>query len=604
MPTADRRPVRILAPLSVLLVSACLKAPSGSAPEGTVAPPQPAAAVPAKHEPVSSIPDPFPTQAELDQISARPHPEAARLLGQSVAPIDAWDLQRPVAQRTEVVTYRGDDPNARALAAVLAEGKDGRRVTQGMQCVAEEMSRFVLAHGDEPAADLRGFIVARCGTPVSFPAVAIQRLPVEELPGRPLHPVKDRQFLDALAKDVPAEASAGFFIGRGEDEAVLGLAFGVPDVELEPVPLVLDGRHEVDVRGRMRWDFDNLSGHASRGELGALPCRPITHEPIAAPRFALRCPVAIDDAFTVIELNASPKGRLLGRGVLRLLVSSRGPVPTHYQSPRLSLPIGPQEHDDLALATAVSALRRKAGMEPVIASAGQSEVLAQLLPHFLVAIADPSQGELADQIALGMMAGRKVGTAIRWGSFSTSTSPSNWPLERDLAAELFSPYSRSRLFDPEANTVAYTEISDPAQPMRVSVIASYSELRDRDYTPQIVALFETIDRQRAAAGLDPLVRVMAPGDVRTMAAVAARVRDGELMPEDAVGQLLRHFAEQTHRSFEGMVLLPHSLEGWNPALEGPIVTDPQVAAAITISHFRPPGAAWGRNLVIVVFTVL
>lgn len=193
---------------------------------------------------------------------------------------------------------------------------------------------------------------------------------------------------------------------------------------------------------------------------------------------------------------------------------------------------------------------------------------------------------------------------MRWGSFFSTGAPSNWSIERDLASELLSPHSRARLFDPAATAVAYASLSDPSHAMRRSIIATYSEFRDRDYTSEVTAFFDAIDRRRAARGLPPVVRVQGPEDRRTLARIAARVREGDVDPETALEELLRHFAQSTRRGVQGRLLLPYSLDGWEPEIEGDLVDGRSVAAAVTISHFQPAGTAWGRQVVFVVFTVL
>jgi hypothetical protein len=140
--------------------------------------------------------------------------------------------------------------------------------------------------------------------------------------------------------------------------------------------------------------------------------------------------------------------------------------------------------------------------------------------------------------------------------------------------------------------------------MRRSLLASYELYVDRDYAPEIAAFFDLVDRQRVARGLSPVVRVEAESDRKVLDATARRVRDGELDPGDALDGLLEHFVEVTRRPFQGIYFLPYELEGWTPELEGDLVTAPRVAAAVTVSHFSPPGSAWGRQLVLVVFTVL
>lgn len=68
--------------------------------------------------------------------------------------------------------------------------------------------------------------------------------------------------------------------------------------------------------------------------------------------------------------------------------------------------------------------------------------------------------------------------------------------------------------------------------------------------------------------------------------------------------MLAHFAQGTRHDFQGLLMLPHSLDGWEPRLTGELVTSPSVAVGIMISHFQPEGSAWGRTIVYVVFAVL
>ena len=114
----------------------------------------------------------------------------------------------------------------------------------------------------------------------------------------------------------------------------------------------------------------------------------------------------------------------------------------------------------------------------------------------------------------------------------------------------------------------------------------------------------TVDRQRAVRGLDPVIRVDGANDRAILDDDPRRMRDEGLHPESGLDELLEHFAEQNHRSFRGLLSFPHQPNGWEPELEGEIVTAPGGAAAVTISHVAPRGAAWGRQLVLVVFTEL
>lgn len=549
-----------------------------------------------------TLEDPFPEPAVLEEIAARPRPAPEQLFERKLAVAETWTLLGPGATETADRDYVGADPSAKVLASVAARDPEGRRVTAGMQCFAEELGRFLLAHGDPPAADIEAFIAGRCGTTVTQPA--FQAKPSELFPPDGLVLPRDRDGLDTLVASLPAGTHMGLWLGREGDRTMQVFAFGVPEVELDPVPLASGAHGFVELRGRLRWEPEVLRGQATTGALGFHTCQPLPGVTASPPAFALRCPVSPQDELAVIELHAVPRGRLLGRTVARVIVSPRGSVPNTHRAPVLSLPVSAGEHDQTAMVTAINALRRRADLSPVSAAVEQTTVVERLLPHLVAAVDDPGQAELGDQIALGLVAGWKVDGNVRSGRFILHTSSYGWSLERELAAQLSSPITRSQLLDPDTSTVAYAEIADSARGMRRSILASYRLFSDRDYSPEIGAFFDLVDRQRVARGLEPVVRVEADVDRKLLQRTAARVRDGDLDPSAAMDELLEHYAEQNHRSFQGLMLHPYELEGWAPELEGDLVTARSVAAAVTVSHWSPPGSAWGRQLVLVVFTVL
>jgi len=550
----------------------------------------------------TAVDNPFPDEAELEQIASRPQPTREKLLGRKVAAAEAWTLHGPGATETADRTYAGSDPNAKALATVTADDAEGRRVTGGMQCFAEEIGRFVLTHGEPPAQDIQDFVAARCGTTVTHPAVTTGSEGL--FPAEGLVLPRDRDGLAKLVGSLPAGAQIGVWIGRDGDRTMQAFAYGVSEVELEPLPLASGAHGWVELRGRMRWQPEVLLGHATQGTMGFGTCEPLPGAATSPPAFALRCPVSPQDELAVIELHAVPRGRLLGRTVLRVVVSPRGVVPNAYQAPALSLPVSEGDHDETAVITAINALRRSAGLSPVSAAERQTEVAERLLPHLLAAIDDPTQAELADQITLGLIAGWKVEGNVQSGRFFLETSHHGWSLERELSAQLLSPVTRSQLLDPDTTVVAYAELADETLGMRRSLVASYQLFVDRDYAPEIAAFFDLIDRQRAVRGLEPVVRVESEQDRVVLQRTAARVRDGKVDPDGALEEILEHYVEQNNRSFQALMLHPYELEGWTPELEGELVTAPSVAAAVTMSHWSPPGSAWGRQLVLVVFTVL
>lgn len=591
--SSGHRPLRSTVGLAALALSACATEPREvQAPASTTSSP---------NAPVTTVDDPFPDEATLAEIAARPQPAPEQLFARRVAAADAWTLHGPGATETSDRAYAGPDRNAKVLATVAADYGEGRQVTAGMQCYAEEYGRFVLAHGDPPAQDIAAFMAMRCGTTVLTPAATAEPT---LFPPDGLALPRDADGLGKLLAMVPRGAHMGVWLGREGKRTMQAFAFGVPEVELEPVPVASGADGFVTLRGRITSEFDGLVGYTTQGELRFGTCRPLPGSPAAPPAFALRCPVSPQDEHAVVELLVVPRGRVLGRAVARVLVSPRGAAPTAYRTPSLALPIAEGDRDATAMVTALNTLRRRAGLRPASVAAGQTEVVQGLLPHLVAAMGDPSQAALADQIGMGISAGRRVEGTVRSGRFTLRSTHHDWPLARELGALLSSPITRAHLFDPDMATAAWATLTDPSKGQRLSVLASYRLFVDRDYTPEIGAFFDLVDLQRAVRGLEPVVRVDGPNDRALLQATAARVRDGQLDPLAAMDELLQHYAAQNHRTFQGTVLLPYDLEGWAPELQGDLVTARRVAAAVAVGHWDPPGSAWGRQLVLVVFTVL
>lgn len=171
--------------------------------------------------------DPFPTEAVLEEIAARPRPALEELFGRKIASADAWTLHDPGATETADRDYAGSDPNAKAIAAAAAGDSEGRRVTAGMQCFAEEFGRFVLAHGDPPARDIEAFMAARCGTTVVRPVTLAK--PEDVFPPDGLVFPRDREGLATLLGSLPPKAQLGAWIGSDGDRTMQAVAWGVPE---------------------------------------------------------------------------------------------------------------------------------------------------------------------------------------------------------------------------------------------------------------------------------------------------------------------------------------------------------------------------------------
>ncbi|MEM7152513.1 MAG: hypothetical protein AAF799_06715 [Myxococcota bacterium] len=547
--------------------------------------------------------DPFPDEAAVEAIAARPAPELTQMFGEPESPVDHWTMHGAGAQRTPAAAYEDGDRASELAAEAFASKDEARTVSPGLQCAAAEFGHFALAHGAEPAADVRGFILARCGSLVTNITFSIDLIEPKRAPKSAFTTPQLRGLFARVADSFPPDAHVGLWAGRSDQGGAVVRVYGQPRMVLEPVPLASGKTGYVELRGEMQWDAQSIVGYATVGEQGYSICKrsPGTNE--QAPRFALRCRVDPNDERAMIELQATPRGRIMSRRALQLIVSPKGSVPDDYQAPQLSLPIG-DERDGTAWATAVTALRRSAELSSVSLSVGQTDVAQSLLPHLLAALRNSGQAELLDQIAMGLIAGRKIDEDVGSGTFFFSTVPRAWTLERELAAVLQSPHARSKIFDPDLSTLAVASLANEEGQMRSSVIAGYTVLRDRDYSWEIAAFFDAVDRHRVARGLEPVIRVEGPNDRKVLEAYAGRVRAGEIAPSEALDALLDHFVEEAKRDFHGIMFSPYAFLGWEPQLEGTLVEAERVAAAVTITHFVPDGAAWGRYLVLVTYTKL
>ncbi|MCA9653479.1 MAG: hypothetical protein KC501_26420 [Myxococcales bacterium] len=538
---------------------------------------------------------PFPDAASLMDLAARPRPEAAALFGPAVADVDTWTFVGVGGTTVEAAPYAGEDRNAVVAAQAIADDATGRRLTQGMQCLAEEYGQFVLAHGAAPAADIEAFMAMRCGTPVAHPRIVATPVPLAS--AKPLHADRDRARLQAAFAGTAPGAQLGFYKGRGKTSAIEVLASGVPEATLD-APLALAGHAgQVELRGTVAWDLDTVVGWATAGAQGVAACT--RTGPVASPAFALRCPVAAEGT-TTIELHAAPRGELPERLVLRVLVAGGATVPTTYRAETLPLPAD-ATRDEASVVNAVNALRLAAQLPPVAGVEAQSKVLGALLPQHAAAASDPAQAELANQAELGMIAGREIEGDLLSGGVLVTAAPVARSFERELAGALASPHARALVLDPQAKHLAFTTTEDQGLGMRRSALAVYAEpAAEADHSADVAAYLDALDLQRQAAGLPPVVRGQDPADLQTMQATAARVYAGEIGPATALDELLRYIATKTKRSFKGSIVFPYSLAGWSPTFQGSLVEAEEVTVLAAIGRHRVQDG-WGRPMVVVLY---
>ena len=125
--------------------------------------------------------------------------------------------------------------------------------------------------------------------------------------------------------------------------------------------------------------------------------------------------------------------------------------------------------------------------------------------------------------------------------------------------------------------------------------ATYDLFEPRDFGPEVQAFFDSLDRQRAAVGQPPVVRVQGPNDRQVLHESAERIREGEAAPDQELDVLLQHFVDATHREFHGMLYTPMRLDGWHPDFPDDLYTTQYVAAAAKCPASSPPAPPGGST---------
>jgi hypothetical protein len=220
----------------------------------------------------------------------------------------------------------------------------------------------------------------------------------------------------------------------------------------------------------------------------------------------------------------------------------------------------------------------------------ESRTAGQLAPHFFTrGKGDDGEGQVHDQVALGLLAGWEVEGMVREGHFVSAVVPGAAGYRDVIQMALSRPAGREALLDPTAERVALGVTADGGQVgALISTYATFDGYRhDRD--PGAVAA--RIAGARRDKGLPP------PAVARELNAAADRaaraVQAGQLGPRDAMRKMLREVTDQLGRPATGWVGEALSLE--EAKLPDPLLTAP--AVTIGVGHHRPIGRPWGTFVI-------
>jgi hypothetical protein len=569
----QHRPIAALA--LPLLLAAC------AAPQAT---PRAAGAVAAEE---SS----FPTRDVIARIAAAPVP--ARLSDEKSRDVPGWELTGPLPDAVDRSPPRDDSPWGKLLADAAAKRADDVVLTESMHCVAREQAAFYLANDARPAEMLERFIAARCGAPTSMGGSALQIIS-----GDPRTP--DEAFFTQFGERIrgmldktlpPGRLEAGLAYVRKGGRAVVAIAVTQQTVRLDRTPLVPGPDGKVVIRGEALLPAVGLRALVNRGRYGYAECAVSTTEKL--PRFAITCDTARDDEVAWLSVSALPPGRVLGTALLEMLVWPSGTASKTYPKLARAAAVAQGTSPDEVLQE-INRVRAEAKLPPLRVAEAESRTASRLAPHYFSALEGGGADGVADQVALGMLAGWDVEGLVRNGHFVSTWLPDATSWAEVVRAALSRPIGRETLLDPTAERIAIGPMT--TERAHGAIFGTYALFDTYRHDDDLRLLATRITALRAERGAAPPRLV---GDLNQAALRAARlVQAGERAPTDALKELMAQASEKLGRSVRGWVAETTSLE--RGKLPDELATAKSLTLGIGVAHLRHPGQAWGRFVVLIV----
>lgn len=548
----------------------------------------------------------FPEAEEIQRIKDQPLPAEDRVFADVGLDLEQWELEGPLPSRTSTVAYRGNDIASRVLAQqVQAYGTDAR-TTEGMACVAHQVGKLMLAHGQTPSSTLEGFILARCGAAVGGVDLLTWRTSQGRLDDAAAEPMIEDAFAHPRRElGGHPDSVLGAWYGGTEHESLLVLAHGRATLGLAPVPMDARGLQYVTVQGTKPRGVELVTGVATSGESGFGTCRVVEGEDDRSRAFTLHCPVLASDSATLIDLVENRRRRALGSRAATLFVSPDGTLPGTYREPRFASVAAVDAASASQIGETINDLRLVHGLGPVALEVAQSQEVSALLPHFMAAIHDDSQADVADTIMLHLIGGRYVESAIRDAQclHFTTTTEAGKGVDRAIVRETLFPMVRSTLLDPKAQSIAIGVRANEAGDVAAVMLSTYDQVDAREYPLLDERLFAQLDRARAERGLPPATRLPDAESNAVLDHTMGRLELGtdlEGVLDSMLERISRVYPElQVGYTLEGIDPDDARVAAWPEAL-----LDAETAGVLLrVGQYAVRGSRWVVELVVITYVV-
>jgi hypothetical protein len=340
-----------------------------------------------------------------------------------------------------------------------------------------------------------------------------------------------------------------------------------------------------------------VAGYVNQGRFGVKPC--FVDPAVPRPRFKVSCPVAADDESAAIELVYARPGRVLTFPMVQVLARKAGLTSLTYLPPALG-PETPAANSEGFAAGALAALneiRREAGLTAVRLAPQQSATVTRVVEPYFAAAGTGGVDDM-ELIALGLLAGWNVTSGmIRDGSFATNFVPLTRDPSRWLAATLARPHGRVALLGAGTEEIALGAAFSSAPVGVGGLVVGYQFHNSVDHSADERAVLERITTARRKLKLSP--PQVLPAMAVPMRQQLGEINAGKIQPLDALGQLLETAVQRGGTAMRGYTLETTSLEAFDVPEE--VLAQPNLQIQIGVTHHKPPGAAWGQLVILVVF---
>ena len=522
----------------------------------------------------------FPSQASLNELAAKP--AAPETVGdRKTLAVDEWQPLENTAPTTD----------AEQLVKSVADAKGTPLpIDAELGCTAREIARVFAAHAAFPDHQLQAYMAGVCGATQPTFGVMVWSTPSNTIADAD----NQKRWHDAITKQLgewlpPAARLLGAAEFSDGKTSVFTATAGVSEITWEERGTLVNANGELQLSGSLTTPAAFIYGSSNVGAYGVQDCR--SDPRVAPPRFRITCQLDPADSSAWVELQALPPGRVLARGVARVLARREGTALGFTAATKTAAPenVSTPAEFGKRLLSLVNETRKAAGRPLLQLAPRESETSSRLAPHYFQGEND---GSLSDRIALGLLAGWDISGTIRTGNFYSNTLSGSLDPKRWLSFMLEEPSARRVLLDPQARAIAIgPDVHAQALSMG-ALVSTYAFYESDDHRADVARFLMRLNERRRGLGLAPAKVTSAPEVTRAAQGIKTNHN-----PDGALQVALEEVVARAQHSVEGYYIEATDLD--HVTLPDALLR-PSVTLAISAAHHRYPKAAWGTLTVLVV----